>query len=1084
MMIDKNEARRLLKSAEFRALFVEVLGWDRGGVPLRLTVEATTYELTPAAVKRGLTAYVCSPGPDRLVPPPATRRKIQRQVARLVHEHLIVFVDDTRTTQVWQWVKREVGKPLAMREHYLHASHQGEALVQKLERLAVSLDEEERITVVDVANRLRLAFDVERPTRRFYDRFQSEHLRFLKFIQGIREAGDREWYASVMLNRLMFIYFIQKKGFLDGDTDYLRHRLELVRQRRGKDQFHTFYRQFLLRLFYEGLGQQETQRAKDLEALIGRVPYLNGGMFAQHPLEDAYAGIQIPDEAFVEVLDFFDEFQWHLDDRAVGQDNEINPDVLGHIFERYINQKQMGAYYTKEDVTEYIASTTIVPRLLDMVYEMLPSAFDGSSGIWRFLETQPDRYILPSIKVGVEEQMPNGIDMLSPIAGAEAAAHLSLPRETWRGVLDRRRHYDAAVEAVRSGAVRTTDALVTWNLDVRQFLQDVLDGCESPELLRTSYRALTTISVLDPTCGSGAFLFAAMNILEPLYEAVLDRMAVFVAEAERTGWKWDGSIQKEFRAVLAEVGRHRNRAYFIYRTIAVNNLFGVDLMEEATEICKLRLFLKLASQVEAYGDIEPLPDIDFNIRAGNTLVGYTQEPGAATGELDLADTLAQLKRQAAELDVRFREYRALQTASPPGGEVIGLKQELASGLATMTKVLDRTLAAQYGIFSTTGQKYSAWRRTYAPLHWWADFYAQMASGGFDVVIGNPPYIQATKVKALYRVHGLETEAAPDVYAWILERVSQLVRPSGRTGMIVPLSITFSAGFTYLRGFLRRSYATSWYSHFGRIPSALFSHDVRVRNTIHLGRRAAQVGGIRQQFTTRLHRWFEEERPYLLETLMFAPFDAAAWGSRIPKIHTQTLITVLEAASKRHLWRVSSAISKTRTKHVLYFKKSAYNWLNFCRVQPPCFDAAGKQIPQTKFGEIYFVDARTRDLAFVLLNGKWEFSYWYAIGDDFDVTHWMFGELPASLGSIPERSADQILSFVTKLEQAMVENTTFKLNAGKTVGNYNLAKCRFITDETDALFGRAFGWDQAWPDVQLLYSQAVKTVFADTGGDDD
>src|SRR5204862_6494593 len=79
--------------------------------------------------------------------------------------------------------------------------------------------------------------------------------------------------------------------------------------------------------------------------------------------------------------------------------------------------------------------------------------------------------------------------------------------------------------------------------------------------------------------------------------------------------------------VLERVEAHPNRGYFIHKSIILSNLFGVDIMEEAVEICKLRLFLKLAAQIEpdAAGDnlgIEPLPDIDFNIRAGNTLVGY------------------------------------------------------------------------------------------------------------------------------------------------------------------------------------------------------------------------------------------------------------------------------------------------------------------------------------------------------------------------------------------------------------------------------------------------------------------------------
>ena len=72
-----------------------------------------------------------------------------------------------------------------------------------------------------------------------------------------------------------------------------------------------------------------------------------------------------------------------------------------------------------------------------------------------------------------------------------------------------------------------------------------------------------------------------------------------------------------------QVDRHPSERYFILKSIVLNNLYGVDIMEEAVEICKLRLFLKLVAQLERYDQIEPLPDIDFNVRAGNTLVGFT-----------------------------------------------------------------------------------------------------------------------------------------------------------------------------------------------------------------------------------------------------------------------------------------------------------------------------------------------------------------------------------------------------------------------------------------------------------------------------
>ncbi len=119
---------------------------------------------------------------------------------------------------------------------------------------------------------------------------------------------------------------------------------------------------------------------------------------------------------------------------------------------------------------------------------------------------------------------------------------------------------------------------------------------------------------------------------------------------------------------LAKVGEHPNRRYFILKSIILNNLYGVDIMEEAVEICKLRLFLKLAAQVEPDQThdnlgIEPLPDIDFNIRAGNTLVGYAtlaELRKSLTSKLDFDDAVGKIIQSAADLQQTFDAFRARQ----------------------------------------------------------------------------------------------------------------------------------------------------------------------------------------------------------------------------------------------------------------------------------------------------------------------------------------------------------------------------------------------------------------------------------------
>ena len=320
----------------------------------------------------------------------------------------------------------------------------------------------------------------------------------------------------------------------------------------------------MLKLFHEGLGKPG--RDAELNKLLGKVPYLNGGLFEVHQLEEKYEEtIQIPDAAFETVFNFFDEYDWHLDDRPLRNQNEINPDVLGYIFEKYINQKQMGAYYTKEDITEYISKNTIIPFLFDAAQKRCPAAFrphpltpspkggEGGQGIpaplsrsgrgaggegliWQLLQEKPDRYIYEAVRQGVDLELPAeiaaGIEDVSQRGGwnKPAAAGFALPTETWREHVARRRRCLELRQKLAAGEVIQINDLITHNLDIRQFAQDAIASCESSDLLKAFYQAIEQVSVLDPTCGSGAFLFAALNILEPLYTACLERMQGFVDE--------------------------------------------------------------------------------------------------------------------------------------------------------------------------------------------------------------------------------------------------------------------------------------------------------------------------------------------------------------------------------------------------------------------------------------------------------------------------------------------------------------------------------------------------------------------------
>jgi hypothetical protein len=212
MSPDKQRIQQYLKAYDFTTLFREELGWDTlKEAPLAIPVDGQIYILHPLVEKRGFKVYLCSPTTQGQMPASAVMRQIEREMTKHAYEHLIIYTDAAREEQGWQWVKREPGNPSASRLYRLHKGQSGELLSQKLLSLAFSIEEEDRLGTATVAARVRQALDTERVTKKFYDRFQKEHAAFLTFIDGIAVQSDREWYASLMLNRLMFVYFIQKR---------------------------------------------------------------------------------------------------------------------------------------------------------------------------------------------------------------------------------------------------------------------------------------------------------------------------------------------------------------------------------------------------------------------------------------------------------------------------------------------------------------------------------------------------------------------------------------------------------------------------------------------------------------------------------------------------------------------------------------------------------------------------------------------------------------------------------------------------------------------------------------------------------
>ena len=1093
MPVSIERLRPHLQAFDFTRLFVEGLGWNYyQAEPVAVSVNGREYSLKPVAEKSGFAVYECDSSVDNNIPQYPIRRKIESEIAKRTFEHLIIFTDPGRKAQVWQWVKRETGKPTVCQEIPFVAGQSGDHLLQRIQPLFVSLEEEPSLNIALVASRVRAALDVEKVTKRFYDHFSTELTAFGEFIDGITAQGARDWYASLMLNRMMFVYFVQKQRFLDGDPDYLRNRLGMVQRESGGGRFQQFYRIFLLRLFHEGLGQREVQRAPDLTALLGRVPFLNGGLFDVHDLERDNPDISIPDAAFERVFDFFDGYRWHLDERPYQEDNEINPDVLGYIFEKYVNQKQMGAYYTKEDITGYISRNTVIPFLFDAARKECPVAFGPNGGVWRLLRDDPGRYIYPAVGHGVAwnarqpeapvplhapfelpDDIAGGIGDVAQRGGwnAQSPEEFALPTETWREVVARRTRYAEVCAKLASGEVQEINDLITLNLDVERFAGDVISQSEGPELLRAFWHAMRDVSVLDPTCGSGAFLFAALNILEPLYTACLEGMRGFLDDAERSERTRSPRHLEDFRKVLDEAQGHPSERYFILKSIVLNNLYGVDIMEEAVEICKLRLFLKLVAQLKTYDQIEPLPDIDFNIHAGNTLVGFTSLDAVRRAMTITRDgqhrqvfpeeqaALEHIEEEAEIASRDFNKFRWQQTLY--GGEVTGAdKAALRTQLDGLGSELDCYLATEYGVDPKKTAAYGDWRASHQPFHWFVEFYGIMSKGGFDVVIGNPPFVEYKTVSDIYQVRNLDTFSCGNLYAFVTERSTALIEQSGRFGFITPISLTAAQRMAVLQDHLFRNNAVLWMSNFALRPAALFP-GVMQRNTICI----SQKGEGGTAYTTDYITWYSEERPALLNKLSYMDIQGLRQSYSLPKVNVQAGQTsLLKALSKTSPW---TSHRQFKGNNSIYYHNAGGYWIKTFTFRPYYRSLTNPNKAHTTMSELRMPSAELATLYCALLNSNLFYFFWKSLTDARHIYPSDIAMFPVGLDDVTPL-VERLSPLVDNLMHELQRNSERIVYGQAEVDQYYVSPCKPILDEIDKVLAGHYNFTKEELDFIINY----------------
>ena len=601
---------------------------------------------------------------------------------------------------------------------------------------------------------MNILFDIRDIVEKFYWQLWEHRILMAKSIKDLKEDKNKLLAVQHLIDRLIFFYFLAQLKLVKIKNE----EREWILDRKNTREFFKWIcsqlseedlQNFLNKIFFDVLGQVRESGFVSEEFVAGGErfsivsPCLNGGLFIEQKIEgipERKIKISRIKKLILEVLN---NYNWIIGEEFPEEEDvigDLTPEIIGHIYEKFVvsleqiglgkiklkdvqavkeelryGRKKIGAYYTPEEITNYISMNTIYPYIRDKLKEKF-----GKSG-----------------EILLDE-------------------------------LFRKENF------------------TKQELEIIKYLY---------------FEILTKIKICDNACGSGSFLIAAGRVLLPIYSRVLKILNDNLSD------------DKDVKEVLKDIRKSPTRNYYIVRQIIVNNLYGVDIMEGAVEIAKLRFWLWLISQVDPKRvggkRIETLPNLDFNLMVGNSLIGFVDIEDVVKGFtiFDFSKNPLEWLKNLAKQKQKFKTL--------PAHEAIKLKEKLNKELEKARELLNEKF---YNMLKSKGIKISKEEfLKLKPFHWGFEFYEAFdlekpkEERGFDVIIGNPPYgnilsdLEKEIVKTVYPFKVALTEkgqkGSHNSAAIFIERSYSIMNHSGKFSFIVPNTIARKDEFQKLRWFI-------------------------------------------------------------------------------------------------------------------------------------------------------------------------------------------------------------------------------------------------------------------------------------------